>query len=997
MKNALQLRFEKMARFGLFRLLLTLLSVAIAASARAVVWDDLPGVKIAYEEAPDAWDELLNNVVYLGSPSITIMPNGDYIASHDLFGNGTNENQTKVYRSTNSGQSWSHQSTINDAFWSTVFEHNGDLYLWGYREEGSDGDILIRKSTDNGASWTNPTNSSNGFLLNGNYGGTPNTPVIYDNRIWIAADGHHTLSAPVNSDLLQASSWTRSNGVSSSNGENYFGSEWTFWSEAQVVGSPDDGVHLLNKIKSLPYSGLIELTSPSNTTFDQFVSFPGAEKKFGVQFDATSGKYYALSSPVLPEDTNSSADPHFIRNTGAVFSSKDLVHWDMEKIFLYSPNTEGSLGEGFQYFNYAFDGDDLAVVSRTAYDVGDEEPDRSDHSNLITFHRIDDFRTTGPKQLLVADQDNDRIMRYEIAQEGGYLAPLGDFTIGSTFDGASLDEPTGLVQLGNGDVLVGEQVGEGRILRFDNSGNFKETIATEGSEFTGHAEAMTLGPDGNVYFTVTYGSNSDKVYKLDPETNNVTLFIDQTFTGGSFNNPRGIAFGSDGNLYVADRDNDVIREFDGDTGAFIDDLTNPSTQPNPQALIWDEDNDRFIYSRDNSGDHDIARVTINGSVYTIYTDTDIGSTVGVEAVDGAVYWADRGSNEIHVSTDEVNKKKFTAATGLNAPHYMTEIAQPDEVVRSWIKEGGGDWEDPYNWYYLSRPDTSDEIAIFGSAIDGDVTISLDESCELKGLRFRDDNRYTLSGSGTLILKGDTRRGRAIIDVQEGDQRIDLHLILNSDTDVLLADATKIRFKDQLDLNGKELSITGLGQFRIEGVIEMNGGRLVTDGLIPLVFTDLGTYDLDGDFEFDPDASFSLTLGESFNLINGEGNLNGATFDELIMPFLTPGLEWDTSTFYNNGTVVIVAESLNGDFNNDGIVDAADYTVYRDNLGSSNALPNDNDLGTPVGSAHYDLWVANFGATAPSASSTIPEPASCVCVSTFLLFSCCVRRTKRCCS
>jgi hypothetical protein len=70
--------------------------------------------------------------------------------------------------------------------------------------------------------------------------------------------------------------------------------------------------------------------------------------------------------------------------------------------------------------------------------------------------------------------------------------------------------------------------------------------------------------------------------------------------------------------------------------------------------------------------------------------------------------------------------------------------------------------------------------------------------------------------------------------------------------------------------------------------------------------------------------------------------------------------------------------INGDFDNDGKVDAADYTVWRDNFGSTTALPNDNALGTPVGNAHYDLWKANFGMGAGSgslAASGVPEPAS----------------------
>jgi hypothetical protein len=64
-------------------------------------------------------------------------------------------------------------------------------------------------------------------------------------------------------------------------------------------------------------------------------------------------------------------------------------------------------------------------------------------------------------------------------------------------------------------------------------------------------------------------------------------------------------------------------------------------------------------------------------------------------------------------------------------------------------------------------------------------------------------------------------------------------------------------------------------------------------------------------------------------------------------------------------------SLDGDFNFDGQVDAADYTVWRDGLGS-NFTPAD-----------YQLWKNNFGETAGSGAgalitanaTAVPEPAS----------------------
>lgn len=69
-----------------------------------------------------------------------------------------------------------------------------------------------------------------------------------------------------------------------------------------------------------------------------------------------------------------------------------------------------------------------------------------------------------------------------------------------------------------------------------------------------------------------------------------------------------------------------------------------------------------------------------------------------------------------------------------------------------------------------------------------------------------------------------------------------------------------------------------------------------------------------------------------------------------------------------------APSLFGDYNEDGKVDAADYTVWRDNQNGNQPLPNDNGLGTPIGAAHYSLWAGNYGDSAPSATA-IPEPGA----------------------
>lgn len=79
--------------------------------------------------------------------------------------------------------------------------------------------------------------------------------------------------------------------------------------------------------------------------------------------------------------------------------------------------------------------------------------------------------------------------------------------------------------------------------------------------------------------------------------------------------------------------------------------------------------------------------------------------------------------------------------------------------------------------------------------------------------------------------------------------------------------------------------------------------------------------------------------------------------------------------------VIPVPTLPGDYNENGEVDAADYTVWRDALdgGSTATLPNDDTQGT--GQDDYTRWKDHFGQTASGAGvgaiigSQVPEPLS----------------------
>jgi T5SS/PEP-CTERM-associated repeat protein len=139
----------------------------------------------------------------------------------------------------------------------------------------------------------------------------------------------------------------------------------------------------------------------------------------------------------------------------------------------------------------------------------------------------------------------------------------------------------------------------------------------------------------------------------------------------------------------------------------------------------------------------------------------------------------------------------------------------------------------------------------------------------------------------------------------------------------------------------------------------------------------GQLALDGTLAVTPINGFSPAAGNSFNILDW-GGLSG-TFSSLILPTLA-GLAWDTSQLYTDGVLTLVTANLPGDYNQDGRVNAADYTVWRNNLGSLASLPNDDTAG--VGPDDYARWKNHFGEIAGSAAgasgnSAVPEPETLV--------------------
>jgi hypothetical protein len=75
--------------------------------------------------------------------------------------------------------------------------------------------------------------------------------------------------------------------------------------------------------------------------------------------------------------------------------------------------------------------------------------------------------------------------------------------------------------------------------------------------------------------------------------------------------------------------------------------------------------------------------------------------------------------------------------------------------------------------------------------------------------------------------------------------------------------------------------------------------------------------------------------------------------------------------------LVIGNVLAGDYNNDGVVNTADYVVWRNSLNGGAVLQNETVTPGTVDQADYNTWRANFGAggTGVGPSAAVPEPAT----------------------
>jgi hypothetical protein len=127
--------------------------------------------------------------------------------------------------------------------------------------------------------------------------------------------------------------------------------------------------------------------------------------------------------------------------------------------------------------------------------------------------------------------------------------------------------------------------------------------------------------------------------------------------------------------------------------------------------------------------------------------------------------------------------------------------------------------------------------------------------------------------------------------------------------------------------------------------------------------------------------FDVNTGVQLARMDGAGIPAGDESFEAIDidgAWIVAGQEgFDSPGFANNGRANVFS-ALVADYNNNGTIDAADYTVWRDTLGQTGAgLAADGNVNNVIDSGDYSLWRGNFGKSlsGPGAAASTAEPAT----------------------
>jgi hypothetical protein len=171
---------------------------------------------------------------------------------------------------------------------------------------------------------------------------------------------------------------------------------------------------------------------------------------------------------------------------------------------------------------------------------------------------------------------------------------------------------------------------------------------------------------------------------------------------------------------------------------------------------------------------------------------------------------------------------------------------------------------------------------------------------------------------------------------------------------------------QTHVEGNLLLSSGTLQIELASDLQLGADTLLVDGLATL----------GGSLSVALLGGFSPTLGDNWQII--AANDIAGTFASITSGYSVQEQGGNLFLYFGDAPVILA-----GDYNEDGIVDGADYTVWRDSVGTAGDAAADGNEDNIVDEDDFVLWRSNFGrfesisgsGSGSGAAAAVPEPAS----------------------
>ncbi len=274
------------------------------------------------------------------------------------------------------------------------------------------------------------------------------------------------------------------------------------------------------------------------------------------------------------------------------------------------------------------------------------------------------------------------------------------------------------------------------------------------------------------------------------------------------------------------------------------------------------------------------------------------------------------------------------------------------------------WSQPLNWLG-GVPNAIGAVANFWRTNTGSRTVTLDGSKTVGTLTFASPQSYTIApGTGGSIVFNKSGSPATLIS-NEGNHSISASVQLTSDLSAAV-NADTLTMSGAVFGNG-DLTKSGAGTLALTAANSHTGDTVVQAGTLRVHQPSLADT-----------ADLYLSTGAflHLNFISGSDVIDSLFIDGLSQPAgiwgaVGSGAPFSSARITGAGRLQVttfIRPPLAGDFNADGVVDAADYVVWR------------NGLHVTYTDADYNIWRTNFGSTSgsgasSSAAAAVPEPYS----------------------